>query len=379
MTNVIEKLPIKNIRYVDEKLQKFLKASGLFRLDQNEYYLYGSFIRSLWTNEKYNNVNIAFKKKEYLIEFQKNDQFKRIFESSKKEYSSVEQIIYDTDFTICQLVYWNGCIYHIQNYFNTYANRIIQFNITNNYYYTFLRVLKYIKSGYTVDVNKIKEIIPYLTDLDNKISNHELLFHSGGAVQPFLINENSKIVSKSIQNFPEISKSYQRIISTIFNKDILANGIYIHGDAISFYRTKQQNQTIVINASNKEDYNIIFYHFLKFLKIKIINQSENISIFENHIQLSNILYNNVEDLLNDNNFINTGIVLDTFKKEISYLNNYFEYNQRKYLALNSKKFNQLQEKPDNDLLNTLFNFISKDYFITRNDLSKILLLYSHEQ
>lgn len=181
--STFDKKPVSKIITDHQLLIKFINDSGLANFPSNSYVIFGSFIRSLLSNEKINNVNVAFIDSR-CISLYNNYEHNTNYKIEVEYTPSVIRLLNETDFTICQIMYYDGYIYFCKDYFEHYAKKVLFMNCINsdNPLKTLLRAYKYNSRGYNFSAWDLIRISKKIKNIHWTLSSDEIFKHSDGLV-----------------------------------------------------------------------------------------------------------------------------------------------------------------------------------------------------
>src|SRR5438105_8658950 len=121
----IQRRPLSDFPNLEPRVRALIAQGGLSALPTSTYMLYGSAVRGLWTRENAVDINVAFCGAD-------------IFRQAAAALASVprlslrpdivtgpEQLIDEADFTVCQLVYFDGAFLMSDVFFEHLAQRLL--------------------------------------------------------------------------------------------------------------------------------------------------------------------------------------------------------------------------------------------------------------
>jgi hypothetical protein len=164
---------------------KALLETGWFApLPRESFLVYGSTVRALWTRETAPDINVAFVGGAGRAAQPSFPAPARSLRVRADPYESVEEAVLEADFTICQAVFYNGCLHFSEPFFEHVAQRLLVVNRIRpeTALSSLLRTYKFTQRGYSMTQATLAEILRHLPREIPALLPDEVMGHSGAVV-----------------------------------------------------------------------------------------------------------------------------------------------------------------------------------------------------
>jgi hypothetical protein len=134
-------------------VRRFVSSGPLARVAPSDFFLYGSFVRSVWSREPWEDINLAFRTDSARSEIDPVQLAKQRFSIAPLLYDHPATLLEEADFSVCQAVYCDGCFHLSAVFFEHLAQRLLVVARPlppAAAYRSLCRVLKLTRRGYSI-------------------------------------------------------------------------------------------------------------------------------------------------------------------------------------------------------------------------------------
>lgn len=165
-------------------IKSLLETGWLAPLPRESFLVYGSTVRALWTREAAPDINVAFVGVAGRAVQRTFAPPARAMRVRAEPYDSVHEALLDADFTICQAVFYDGCVHFSEQFFEHVAQRLLVANRIRpeTALASLLRTYKFAQRGYGMTHATLAEIVRHLPREVPALAPDEVMGHSGAVV-----------------------------------------------------------------------------------------------------------------------------------------------------------------------------------------------------
>lgn len=169
---------------VENTVNDLLLKTGLRDVPPSSYVVYGSFIRSLWTHEAWQDVNVLFRTREDQQQYGGGIHGQWRIHVSEAVADDPETVLHTADFTVCRVAFHDGTLLHGNAFFEHIAQRVLMLHDLDpdTAHATFLRTYKYARRGFVIPIGELARLLRHVNRDTLKHGGVDIARQSGGAI-----------------------------------------------------------------------------------------------------------------------------------------------------------------------------------------------------